>query len=102
MPGLDGEGTHRGIAKPSKRETQMSANLTIPNVQTPKEVACLNKPSLRPVDYTPEIASTICGRLFDGETLSEICRDPAMPDKPTVMRWMAQDLKFLDQYLFTY
>ena len=38
-----------------------------------------NKPSLRPVDYTREIRSTICDRLFDGETLSEICRDAAMP-----------------------
>jgi hypothetical protein len=59
-----------------------------------------NKPSLRPVDYTPEIASTICDRLFDGETLSEICRDPAMPDKPTVMRWLAQYSEFLDEYVF--
>jgi hypothetical protein len=46
------------------------------------------KPSLRPVDYTPEIGNTICDRLFDGETLSQICRDAAMPDKPTVMRWL--------------
>jgi hypothetical protein len=61
-----------------------------------------NKPSLRPVDYTREIGTTICDRLFDGETLSEICRDAAMPDKPTVMRWLTQDLKFLDEYLFTY
>ena len=61
-----------------------------------------NKPSLRPVDYTLEIGSTICDRLFDGETLSEICRDAAMPDKPTVMRWLAQHPTFLDEYVFTY
>ena len=48
-----------------------------------------------------EIASTICDRLFDGETLSQICRDPAMPDKPTVMRWLAQYPEFLDEYEFT-
>ena len=81
----DGEGAHRGIAKPSKRDTQMSANLTIPNVLTPNEVA-----------------STICDRLFDGETLSEICRDAAMPDRPTMMRWLEQDPKFLDEYVFTF
>jgi hypothetical protein len=70
--------------------------------ETPKELAYrLNKPSLRPVDYTQEIASTICDRLFAGETLFEICRDAAMPDKPTVMRWLAQDPKFLDECLFT-
>ena len=60
-----------------------------------------NKPSLRPVDYTLEIKSAICDRLFNGETLPEICRDAAMPDKPTVMRWLAQYPKFLDEYAFT-
>ena len=60
-----------------------------------------NKPSLRPVDYTREIGSTICGRLFDSETLSEICRDAAMPNKPTVMRWLGQYPEFLDEYVFT-
>jgi hypothetical protein len=59
------------------------------------------KPSLRPVDYTREIGSTICDRLFDGETLSQICRDAAMPDKPTVMRWLGQYPEFLDEYVFT-
>jgi Bacteriophage Sf6, terminase small subunit-like len=60
-----------------------------------------SKPSLRPAHYTQDIGSTICDRLFDGETLSEICRDAAMPDKPTVMRWLAQYPQFLGEYLFT-
>jgi hypothetical protein len=64
----------------------MTANLTNPNVLTPKE----------------EIASTICDRLLGGETLSEICRDSAMPDKPTIMRWLAQCPTFLDDFVFTY
>jgi hypothetical protein len=59
------------------------------------------KASLAVVDYTQEIGSTICDRLFDGETLSEICRDPAMPDKPTVMRWLAKYPSFLAEYRFT-
>jgi hypothetical protein len=59
------------------------------------------EPSLRPVDYMLEIGSTICDRLFNGETLSEICRDTAMPDKPTVMHWLAQYPTFLDEYVFT-
>jgi hypothetical protein len=79
----------------------MSENSTIPKL-TPNEAAYrLNKPTLRPVDYTQEIGSTICDRLFDGEILSEICRDPTMPDRPSVMRWLAQNPKFLDEYLFT-
>src|SRR5258708_19797668 len=60
-----------------------------------------NKSNLRPVDYTPEIGSTICDRVWEGETLSGICRDAAMPDKPTVMRWLAQHPKFLDEYVLT-
>ena len=60
-----------------------------------------NKPSLRPADYTREIAFTICARRFDGESLSKICRDSAMPDKPTVMRWLDQQAEFREQYCFT-
>jgi hypothetical protein len=63
----------------------MTANLKFPDVLTPKE-----------------IGSTICDRLFAGETLSEICRVAAMPDKPTVMRWLARYPMFLDECLFTY
>ena len=70
--------------------------------ETPKEAAYrLNKPTLRPVNYTQEIGSTICDRLFDGETLSEICRDPAMPNKPAVTRWLAQYPMFRAEYQFT-
>jgi len=61
-----------------------------------------SKPSLRPAEYTHEIGSTICDRLFGGETLSEICRDTTMPDRPTVMRWLAQHPKFLDEWTFSY
>jgi len=64
----------------------MTANLTNPNVLTPKE----------------EIAGTVCDRLLGGETLSEICRDPAMPDKLGMMRWLAQDPTFLEDFVFTY
>ncbi len=43
----------------------------------------------RPSRYTPELAAKICRRLAKGETLRAICRDPAMPDKATVLRWLA-------------
>jgi len=70
------------------------------------EEACVKnlavKPSLRPVDYAQQIGSAVCDRLFAGETLSQICRDPAMPEKPTVMRWLAQYSEFLEDFVFTY
>jgi hypothetical protein len=57
-------------------------------------------PGRRPADDTPEIGSTICERLMDRETLREICADPAMPDKATVLRWLAEHEEFRDEYAF--
>ena len=55
----------------------------------------------RPSRYTTELAADICRRLADGEPLRSICRDPAMPDKATVLRWLADKAKadFRDQYV---
>lgn len=35
---------------------------------------------------------------MDGETLRQICRDEGMPDKSTVLRWLASNAEFCDQY----
>ncbi len=54
----------------------------------------------RPSLYTDALAANICRRLAEGETLRAICRDKAMPDKATVLRWLADKAKtdFRDQY----
>ena len=52
----------------------------------------------RPSIYSDELAATICARLAEGESLRSICRDDAMPDKATVMRWAQDNLAFRDQY----
>lgn len=52
----------------------------------------------RPRDYTPEMALIICDRLSDGESLRSICRDEAMPQKITVLRWLAAIPEFQTQY----
>ena len=57
----------------------------------------LNKPTA----YTRKIGLTICGRLVEGETLREICRDPRMPAKPTVMQWLTQHEQFRQDCEFT-
>ena len=59
------------------------------------------EPGRRPVDYTPEIGDTILDRLDKFETLRDICADPAMPDKATVLRWLEQDARFRDEYAAT-
>jgi len=54
----------------------------------------------RPTEYSPELADTICTRLAAGESLRKICNDEAMPNKSTVLRWLAKDdhREFRDQY----
>jgi hypothetical protein len=52
----------------------------------------------RPSTYTPELAMTICHRLAGGESLRQICADPDMPSKSTVMLWVLNNEDFSDQY----
>ena len=43
----------------------------------------------RPSLCSPETIDAICDRLVEGESLSSICRDPAMPSWRAVHDWMA-------------
>lgn len=54
----------------------------------------------RPTDYTGALAGQICLRLANGESLRKLCQDDKMPDKATVLRWLADKEKaeFRDQY----
>ena len=53
----------------------------------------------RPSKYSQKVADAICQRLATGETLRSICRDPAMPQAPTVRHWAMEDREgFFAQY----
>lgn len=52
----------------------------------------------RPSEYTAETAEAICIRLASGESLRAVCRDDNMPDKTTVLRWLARNEDFRTQY----
>jgi hypothetical protein len=52
----------------------------------------------RPSEYTPETAEAICIRLASGESLRSVCADADMPDKTTVLRWLARSEEFRTQY----
>lgn len=52
----------------------------------------------RPTDYTPELASLICGRIAEGESLRAVCRDPEMPTSSTIFLWLSQHSEFSEQY----
>ncbi|QJP10465.1 DNA packaging protein [Pseudomonas multiresinivorans] len=53
----------------------------------------------RPTDYSEDLAEVICLRLAEGDSLRTICRDDEMPDKATVLRWVARNEQFRDQYV---
>lgn len=52
----------------------------------------------RPSKYSAELAALICGRIAEGESLRQICRDDAMPGISTVMQWLAAKPEFVEQY----
>lgn len=52
----------------------------------------------RPTDYSQETADKICEGLETGLSLRKVCESPDMPDKATVLRWVAKHPEFRDQY----
>lgn len=50
------------------------------------------------MEFNDDLASAICERLADGESLRSICRGDDMPNKATVFRWLAANKSFSDQY----
>lgn len=52
----------------------------------------------RPSEYSEEVAAIICDRIVAGESLRSVCRDPDMPDKVTVLRWLSRFEEFRTQY----
>ena len=52
-----------------------------------------------PTSYSEELAATICTRIAEGESLRAICADEAMPNRSTVMQWVADNREgFKERY----
>ena len=54
----------------------------------------------RPSIYSEELATKICERITDGESLKKICSDDKMPNRSTVHLWLLDKDKkdFSDKY----
>lgn len=54
----------------------------------------------RPTIYSDKVASNICSRIANGESLRSICKDKKMPAISTVMHWLVDGShkSFLEQY----
>lgn len=50
------------------------------------------------IKFSETAGDLICGRMAEGETLRQICRDPAMPARSTVYRWLSKESGFASQY----
>ena len=50
------------------------------------------------VEFTQEIADTICGRIAEGESLRAICLSDDMPGRTTVFKWLLNHPDFANQY----
>jgi hypothetical protein len=52
----------------------------------------------RPSAYSPEIATALCTRLINGQSLRSVCRDLSMPSISTVYEWLFVHPQFSEQY----
>ena len=56
------------------------------------------KPAGRHSEYDDLVATEICYRISNGESLASICRDERMPAASTVYLWLLQQKQFADSY----
>jgi len=56
------------------------------------------KPVGAPTTYNKHIASVICTRIAEGESLREIVKSVGMPDRSAVYDWLLRHPEFADQY----
>ena len=51
----------------------------------------------RPSLFSDELAANICERIAEGERLTDICKQPGMPNRRTVWRWTTERQEFRDE-----
>lgn len=52
----------------------------------------------RPSSYTPELGDLILNGLIAGESMRKLCAPEDMPDRGTVVRWLAEHPDFAAKY----
>lgn len=65
--------------------------------QSPPEPSADDSPA-RPAQYSFELSETICERITQGQSTSEVVRDPAMPTWGTLARWRREHEDFNRRY----
>lgn len=52
----------------------------------------------RPTLYSDDLVATIINRVAEGEAIRQICRDPEMPNRSTVYKWLDENEEFSNRY----
>ena len=48
--------------------------------------------------FTSDVGNRIFDRLEEGQSLRQICRDPAMPARSSIFQWLQENKEFADKY----
>lgn len=52
----------------------------------------------KPSEFSAEIMDIICERMGEGQTLRQICKDPELPERSTIYRWLDAHKEFREKY----
>lgn len=91
------ETTKKAAKKPAKtpKATKQAQGSTTP---TEKPVAPKKNPVGAPTTYNSHLATVICIRIAEGESLRQILRDEGMPAQSTVYEWLLRHPEFAENY----
>lgn len=66
----------------------------MPRIKKEQPENAPKKANGRPAIYSKDLEDQIIGRMIEGESLVDICRDPAMPSRRTIYRWLDENPAF--------
>jgi len=91
------ETTKKAAKKPAKtpKATTQAQGSTTP---AEKPVAPQKNPVGAPTTYNAHLATVICIRIAEGESLRQILRDEGMPAQSTVYEWLLRHPEFAENY----
>jgi len=91
------ETTKKAAKKPAKtpKATTQAQGSTTP---AEKPVAPQKNPVGAPTTYNSHLATVICIRIAEGESLRQILRDGGMPAQSTVYEWLLRHPEFAENY----
>ena len=90
------ETTKKAAKKPAKT---IKAKPQAKDIVTPKEKPVApKKPIGAPTTYNQHLATVICIRIAEGESLRQVLKGEGMPAQSTVYEWLLRHESFAEQY----